>query len=239
MKSPAPFLALSLALLVSACGSTGNTTSNTTNSTTNSNASASSNTTNTANTANTSNTSNTSTSESGSHPTDQIDTAAKVENGKTMTLQEDITLTLPADWKKDTASSNDNATWFTGKTKDGKPLTLVVSWMPAEKEYAGLSTPEAAMKYMKEAREYAEKDDRRTLPRILKITDGWMGVAQDLKSSSPDGFDEWTWYTWDSADFTKGFTFRYPSGTFDQHKSLRDGIINSVKFKRGPRMPSM
>jgi hypothetical protein len=156
-----------------------------------------------------------------------------------MTLKEDITLTLPADWKKDNKSSNDNATWFTGKTKDGKDLTLVVLWMPADEEYKGLSTPEAAMKNLKAAREHAEKyPEKYSLPRILKLVDQ-VGVAGDSISKTPDGLDEWSWTTWDSADFQKGFTFRCPAGTFDQYKSLRDGIINSVKFKRGPRMPSM
>lgn len=227
MKPCAPLAALCLALMLSSCGSNSNTT-NTTNSNTvtpNSN----SGPTSAVN-------SNAATDSAASHPTDQIDPAAKVENGKTMTLKEDITLTLPADWKKDNESSNDNATWFTAKTKDGKQLTLVVLWMPAGSEYEGMVTPEAAMKALKEGREAAEKDDRRTLPRILKLADGFMGVAQDLKSPNSDGVDEWSWHTWDSADFTKGFTFRYPAGSFDQYKSLRDGIINSVKFKRGPRM---
>jgi hypothetical protein len=151
----------------------------------------------------------------------------------------DITLTLPADWKKD-SMSNDNADWYTGKTKDGKELTLVVLYMPADAEYESISTPEAALKYTKELREYAEKSpEKYTLPRVLKLVDDRVGVAQDTKAQTPDGVEEWEWTTFDSAGFKKGFTFKYPAGTFDQHKSLRDGIINSVKFKRGPRMPSM
>lgn len=241
MKSPTPLIALFIALLLSGCGSnTSNTAGNTTTNTTSNTNSASSNTSATANTANTSNSSNTSTGESsGSHPTDQIDTAAKIESGKPITVKGDITLTLPADWKKD-SMSNDNADWYTGKTKDGKELTLVVLYMPASEEYAGMSTPEAAMKYTKELRGYAEQTpEKYTLPRILKLVGDHVGVAQDTKAQTPDGLEEWSWKTFDSAGFQKGFTFRYPAGSFDQHKSLRDGIINSVKFKRGPKAPSL
>jgi hypothetical protein len=152
-----------------------------------------------------------------------------------MTLKQDITLTIPADWKK---GPNQNVDEFIGKTPDGKQLTLIVYWSPADDKYKGLSTPQAAIEYMKQVRPLAEENpDKYTLPRVLKLMDNQLGVAQDTKSATPDGVSDWTWTTWDSADFEKGFTFRYPAGAFDQYKSVRDGIINSVKFNRGPRTP--